>query len=318
MKSSTRNFYEGLVTTAVEDIRSGVDCALDLQALAKRAALAPLHFHRIFRGLLGETPLEMHRRLRLERAAITLATTETAVTRVAFEAGYETHESFTRAFSSAFAASPSEFRAAAHAQPVPWTAPTKAMLAATSRIHANSAPNAPPTFSTEECSMNVTIIDCPSKYVLAVSHRGPYNAVSESFAKLDRMVRPAGMLALESVELVAIFHDDPEVTPAAELRADAGLVVPETVRPLAGLHALTIPAGKYARAVHVGPYEGLGDSWSQLMGHWLPKSGYRVATAPSYERYLNTPGNVPPSELLTELYVGLESPPDSSLVKDAG
>ncbi|HEY5959879.1 MAG TPA: GyrI-like domain-containing protein [Polyangiaceae bacterium] len=156
--------------------------------------------------------------------------------------------------------------------------------------------------------MRVETIDCPRKHVLAVEHRGPYGGVSESFAKLDAIVRPKGLCDLDGVELVAIFYDDPEVTPASELRADAGLVVPSDTAAIGGLHPLTIPAGTYARAVHSGSYETLGDSWSQLMGHWLPKSGYRIAPGPSYERYLNTPADVPSSSLRTELYLPIESP----------
>ncbi len=104
-------------------------------------------------------------------------------------------------------------------------------------------------------------------------------------------------------------HDDPEVTPAAELRAHAGIVVPADVGAVRGLHRLEIPAGNYACAVHTGAYETLGDSWSQLMGHWLPMSGYRVAPGPSYERYINTPLQVAQANLCTELYLPIESPP---------
>jgi len=308
MKSTTRNFYEDLVIAAVNDIRAVVDSAIDLHAIAKRASLAPLHFHHIFRGLVGETPLGMHRRLRLERAAITLSTMMIPVTRLAFEAGYETHESFTRAFQSAFGVSPSEFRGAAQTQPVPWTAATKTVLAARSGIHANSAPKAKPALAQETCTMKVETLDCPRKHVLAVQHCGAYAAVSESFAKLDAIVRPRGLLALEGLELVAIFHDDPEITPVAELRAEAGIVVPPKTRVVPGLHRLILPAGTYARALHTGPYATLGDSWSQLMGNWLPKSGYRVAAGPSYERYLNTPMEVPPAKLRTELYLPVVLP----------
>ena len=48
--------------------------------------------------MVGETPLELARRLRLERAAWRLRDKERAVTEIAFDAGYETHEAFTRAF----------------------------------------------------------------------------------------------------------------------------------------------------------------------------------------------------------------------------
>lgn len=54
-------------------VTANLDGAVDLAALAREAALAPLHFHRIFRGMVGETPLELHRRMRLERAAQQLA-----------------------------------------------------------------------------------------------------------------------------------------------------------------------------------------------------------------------------------------------------
>ena len=101
MKAQTRAFYEAAVVEAIERIADSLDDALDLQVLAKRAALSTFHFHRVFRGLVGETPLELHRRLRLERAAQQLCTTHDAVTTIAFAAGYETHEAFTRAFRQA-------------------------------------------------------------------------------------------------------------------------------------------------------------------------------------------------------------------------
>lgn len=69
MKSETRSFYHQAVRRTVERIIAGLDEALDLELLARAAALSPFHFHRVFRGMIGETPLELHRRLRLERAA---------------------------------------------------------------------------------------------------------------------------------------------------------------------------------------------------------------------------------------------------------
>jgi len=62
--------------------------------------------HRIFRGVVGETVAEHIRRLRLERAAQRLKSGERPVTEIAFEAGYEAHEAFTRAFRARFGASP--------------------------------------------------------------------------------------------------------------------------------------------------------------------------------------------------------------------
>jgi AraC family transcriptional regulator len=47
----------------------------------------------------------------------------------------------------------------------------------------------------------------------------------------------------------------------------------------------------------------LGDTWARFMGEWLPASGHRVGTGPSFEVYRNTPAQVPKDQLVTELYV---------------
>lgn len=72
MNSKTRLSYQRAVELAISEIVVNLDRALDFHQLARRAAMSPFHFHRVFRGMVGETPLEMHRRLRLERAAWTL------------------------------------------------------------------------------------------------------------------------------------------------------------------------------------------------------------------------------------------------------
>lgn len=69
VKAETRSFHELAVARAVRRVVASLDEALDLKALAREAGLAPFQFHRIFRGMVGETPLEPHRPLRLERAA---------------------------------------------------------------------------------------------------------------------------------------------------------------------------------------------------------------------------------------------------------
>src|SRR5688572_22688291 len=138
MKADTRSFYELAVQKAVEQVAQGLDGALDLQALARAAALSPFHFHRVFRGMIGETPLELHRRLRLERSAWQLLHEDTPVTAVAFAAGYETHESFTRAFKTHYSCSPSEFRQSRRAERDSCAGPFRVELASRSGIHFTS------------------------------------------------------------------------------------------------------------------------------------------------------------------------------------
>ena len=106
--------------------------------------------------------------------------------------------------------------------------------------------------------------------------------------------------------MIAIYHDDPDTTPPIELRSDAGIVVAGARRRCrTGLDEQRIAGGRYARAVHVGPYEELGDAWARFMGEWLPASGHRLGPGASYEIYRNDPTKVAKEDLRTDMYIAL-------------
>jgi AraC family transcriptional regulator len=152
--------------------------------------------------------------------------------------------------------------------------------------------------------MDVEIKDMPELRVATVRHVGPYNQIPKAFERLDAIARPAGLIRHSSA-MMAIYHDDPESTPQDQLRSDAALAVPEDVGLPEGLIEQHIAAGRYAKTVHVGPYEQLGDTWARFLGEWVPASGNRIGDGVSYEIYKNTPVEVPKQELRTELYVPL-------------
>jgi AraC family transcriptional regulator len=307
MKPDTRSFYVLALQRAVEQVVAELDRALDLQALARGAALSPFHFHRVFRGAIGETPLELHRRLRMERAAWSLVQQDVPVTAIAFAAGYETHESFTRAFRFYYQRSPSEFRQSRGPSGPACLRTFQIELAARSGIHFEPHRTAPITihFIEGEQLMDVEIKDMPELRVATLRHVGPYNRISEAFARLGQIAGPAGLLNPRPT-MLAIYHDDPETTPGSELRSDAAVVVSPEARLPEGLGEQRVPGGRYARTTHLGPYEQLGDAWGRFMGEWLPRSGQRLnSDGVTYEIYRNTPEEVPKEKLETELYIPL-------------
>ncbi len=306
MKSDTRSFYESTVARAVERILDQLDDALDLGGLARSAGLSPLHFNRIFRGMIGETPLELHRRLRMERAAHQLLHGDAPITRIAFDAGYETHESFTRAFGERYALSPSAFRRRASELRSGCAGPPQIALPARSGLHFGAARASlaiGPSSSKGELVMQVDIKQMSALRLAAVRHVGPYHRISEAFARLGEIAGPAGIIRPPSTAMLGLYHDDPESTPPEQLRADAALTLSEDLPLPAGLTEIRIPAGRYAVTTHLGPYAGLGDAWARFMGTWLPASGHRVGEGPSFEIYRNTPADTPPDELRTEMYL---------------
>jgi AraC family transcriptional regulator len=308
MKQGTRSFYEVAVQKAAQQVSADLDRALDLQTLARAAALSPFHFHRIFRGLVGETPLELHRRLRMERAAWQLLHADVLVTAVALDAGYETHESFTRAFRAAYNRSPSEFRQSREPDGEACTMPFRIELASRAGIHFSPERSEAPSirFAQGESNMDVQIKNMPELHVATIRHIGPYNQIPQAFARLGEVAARSNLFGPETA-MLAIYHDDPETTPPAELRSDAALVIAADAKVPQGLGEERLPGGRYACTTHVGPYEALGDVWARFMGEWLPRSGHRMTEGKSYEIYRNTPADVPKEKLVTELYIPLAS-----------
>jgi hypothetical protein len=80
--------------------------------LAAGLYLSRFHVDRIIAAVGGESPARFRRRVLLERAAYRLVTGDSGVLDIAVEAGYSSHEAFTRAFQRAYGAAPSAWRAA--------------------------------------------------------------------------------------------------------------------------------------------------------------------------------------------------------------
>lgn len=296
MRPATRTFYAVAVQRTIEQIARHLDGALDLHALAVEAGLSPFHFHRIFRGMVGETPLEIGRRLRMERAAWRLLHTDQPIVEIAFDAGYETHEAFTRSFRRCYGAPPSGFRGQGASQ---------VELAAACGVHFDAGGRVPELVARDSGgqSMDAEIRQIPELRAGVVEHVGPYHQIAEAFARLGAIVGSAGLVGQPGAMMIALYYDDPDSTPPDELRSDAAIVVPEGVVLPAALREERLPAGRYACTVHVGSYAELGDVWARFMGEWLPASGHRAGAGACYESYLNTPGDVPEEELRTELYL---------------
>lgn len=300
MKPVTLRDYKRRLLKVLVFIQHHLDETLPVEQLAAIACLSPRHFHRIFSGMLGE-PLHAHvRRLRLERAAGQLKTSRTPVVQIAFAAGFDTHEAFTRAFRQAFAASPTEYRKR--------HAPAAVFAGAKTRVHFGAEPLR--NFAARPLSpraMNVKIIQVPAIRVAFVRHVGPYNQVSIAWDRLCTELGRQGLLGT-GTRFLGISHDDPNVTDPGRLRYDACVTIPDSYRGVDDIGTQTIPGGDYAVLTHFGPYERLSQSYGRLFGEWLPRSGRELRSLPCFEEYLNTPENTDPQDLVTDIHVPLAPP----------
>ena len=111
MKVATLAAHDARLTRVVAWLRMNRDEPADATALARLAGLSPRQFGRVFVRLFGESPAGCQRRLRLERAARGLRVTRRSILPLALEAGFASHEAFTRSFKRHFGKTPAEFRA---------------------------------------------------------------------------------------------------------------------------------------------------------------------------------------------------------------
>jgi AraC family transcriptional regulator len=296
-KAATRDEYARRILRVLVHVQQNLDAALPLEELAAIACFSPFHFHRIFRGMVGESVAQYVRRLRLERAAMRLKHGKRPVTDIAFEAGYEAHEAFTRAFNAAFGCSPSAFRSAA----------SSTAIASPSDVHfvAADADMAfhPLTMETE--SMDVSIKTIPPMRIAFVRHVGPYHEVGEAWERLCDWAGPKGLLGPNS-QFFGACYDDPEVTDPAKIRYDACITVDESVTAEGDIGVQTLGGGRYATVLHEGPYEKFGETYAKIYGQWLPANGCEPADPPSLEFYLNDPNTTEPEDLQTEVCVPIE------------
>ncbi len=297
MKESTLRFYKERMARVLAYIQQQLDAPLALEDLAERARISPFHFHHVFTGMMGETPMGHVRRLRLERAALRLKEGRRPVIDIALEAGYETHEAFSRAFKNAFGVSPSQFRTR-HNGVAAAKAPSGVhYLQGYALRHFKTTRLKPKT-------MKVTIQKFPATRVAYIRHVGPYNECGVAWERVCGLLGPTGDLA--GAQFIGVSYDSPETTPASQLRYDACVTVDEKFQPFGELKVMVIPGGEYARLTHAGPYQNLGASYKYLLGQWLPRSGRELRATPCFEIYLNSPDSTAPEDLLTDIYAPLE------------
>ena len=151
----------------------------------------------------------------------------------------------------------------------------------------------------------VTVKKLRSRSVIGLPHQGDYTRLSETYAQVFETLDARG-LTENTRQMVAIFYDNPTVTPQAALRAFAGVTAPKTVACEPPLQRLTLPTGNHAVLRFTGPYDGLPAAYAYLYGTWLAQSGAQPSGQPSYEVYITSPRTHPPAEWITEICLPLK------------
>jgi len=294
LKRGTLTSYKERMVRVLEYILKNLDEPMPLADLAGVACFSPYHFHRIFRGIMGRSVIEHVRLLRLERAAGSLLESAKPIIQIALDAGYESHEAFSRAFRKKYGLSPSRFRRTSGVD---------------CRRHGNEMDRLVTQMGQPfagEVIVNVTIKTVAAKRVAYMEHRGPYNECGGTWDRFLPELGKRGLLGGENL-ILGLCHNDPEVTPPEDIRYDACVVVDDDFQAEGEIKVQVIEGGEYAVTTHFGPYHQLNLSYAALAGSWLPNSGRELRSAPAYEIYITDPEGTEPEDMITDIYMPLET-----------
>lgn len=157
--------YEHQLGKVIEFIGKHLDNKITLDQLSEIACFSKYHFHRLFTAYTGLSLQQYIRWLRLKRAAHQLIVDkDKSIIEIAINAGFESHESFTRAFKQSCGINPSAFRSQSS-----WQAWEK-------------SPYWLPKQG--ENMMNVIIKNMEERRLAVLEHRGNPEKVGESVNKL--------------------------------------------------------------------------------------------------------------------------------------
>lgn len=99
------------IQKTVDYIEEHVAEEIKIEVLANVASLSPFYFQRLFSRLIKKTVNEYIKLRRLAKTTEALLSNDERIIDIALSFGFSSHETFTRAFKSAFGMTPEEYRA---------------------------------------------------------------------------------------------------------------------------------------------------------------------------------------------------------------
>ena len=280
MKNITYNDYVQRINKVVAYINNHLDETLDLKTLANEAALSDFHFHRIFKALKDEAIGGYITRLRLEATARLLRYTALTIEEIAFNIGYETPASLSKAFKKQYGISPTEYRTN-----------KDTYIMKKEIINPDLALKAP------------KIVTLEPKNLIYVALTGAYGSLDygKAYEQLWAVIK-AQKLFTKGIESICISYDDPKITEGSLQRSDVCLAIHKPATPQDEVSCKTLAGGKYAVFFYQGSYENLSQVYDTAV-RWIIDHEYTLREEPFFEKYLNDARRTPKEKLKTEIYI---------------
>jgi AraC family transcriptional regulator len=316
-EDGVRDHIEEL-SRAIEYIEAHLDGPFRLAETAREAGMSAFHFSRVFASVTGEPASGYARKRRLTKAADRLLSSGDDIIDIAFDAGFDSQEAFTRAFRRWYGVPPARFRRRALPYMLRDTpALTRAELEALTRGDLGLEPRMEARrdafFLGLSCMNGGGRIRIPRLWSAFLPRMG------EVEGAIDRSTYGIYIYDFEA-PTASIGEDFPfRYLAAMELAPDAPALggiagaargtTCDAARPSPGpsdMETFHVEAADYAVFEHRGLLRDLGSTYRFIYKTWFPRQGAALAQAPFFERRKpDYPGDRPGA--LTEIWIPLRT-----------
>lgn len=269
MRKETLQRHTKIANDIMYYIYTHIETHIDIDELSGDLGVSRFHMHRIFKEAFGRNIYESIKAIRLQKASSLLLTNRhSTISEIANLCGYSSHSSFIKAFRERFGKSPKMWRNGGY------KTYSDRILQQSKKAMESTA-----DFS----GMEPTVVKMPAMESYYIRHSGYDTTIRKTWQKLHTWVLDNN---LSDYRQIALFHDNPAVTPLDACQYIACIVLGKGEKVRSDrLPRFTISEGIYAKFDLQGRHGDILKFIQWVYHEWLPRSEYETTTKPSYAIY---------------------------------
>lgn len=263
------------------------------------------HFSRIFKSIMGESPMSYVNKKRLQKSIVYLKETDKSVLEISALCGFESVSTFNAVFKKHFGLVPTDVRKDQFDN-------SNSSLYVSKKQEEMSKPLSYASNSKSQLlrriwTMNISFKELPDYEVAYVRHVGSYLEAFHAWSKLGEWSDKNRLYPPEQY-FIGISLDDPNTVDEYACRYDACVTIPKDFHKddSDGIQYKILKGGTYALYQFYDTVDKLAIAYQSIFGQWLPNSEYDADDKPCLEFCMNNPATDPEGKAKIDLYIPIK------------